>query len=145
MTVQVDVVGKVTGEVVEAFHRLLPQLSRSAESLDQEALNRVVSCPANTVLVARSHGAIVGTLTLVVFPLPSGLRARVEDVVVDDAARGQGVGELLSQTALRLAREAGAKTVDLTSHPSRMAANRLYRRLGFQPRDSQVYRFAVEK
>src|SRR4051812_41976972 len=109
MTVQVDVVGEVTGEVVEAFHRLLPQLSRSAETLDQEALNRVVSCPAHTVLVARSPGAIVGTLTLVVFPLPSGLRARVEDVVVDDAARGQGVGELLSQTALRLAREAGAK------------------------------------
>jgi ribosomal protein S18 acetylase RimI-like enzyme len=76
-------------------------------------------------------------------PLPTGLRARIEDVVVDDAARGKGVGSVLTEEALRLARNAGARTVDLTSRPSRQAANRLYERLGFQARDSRVYRFVL--
>ena len=83
----------------------------------------------------------VGTLTLVVFRIPTGVRAWIEDVVVDDAARGHGVGEALNQFALDLARGKGAKTVDLTSRPSREAANRLYQRIGFQPRETNVYRF----
>ncbi len=144
MSVEVEVVREVSGEVVEAFGRLLPQLSRSAKPLDHQALGRIVACPVNIVLLARSQGQIVGTLTLVMFPIPSGLRARVEDVVVDAAARGQGVGAALTLEALRLAREQGARTVDLTSRPSRDAANRLYERLGFQRRESRVYRFAVE-
>lgn len=132
---------KVTSEVVEAFSRLLPQLSRSAPPLGQAELEAVVNCPVNTVLLARSGGAIIGTLTLVMFPLPSALRAWIEDVVVDESARGQGTGETLTREALRIAREAGARTVDLTSRPSREAAGRLYERLGFSIRDSRVYRF----
>jgi GNAT superfamily N-acetyltransferase len=107
MSVEVEVVGEVSGELVEAFGRLLPQLSRSATPLDRQALARIVACPVTTVLLARSQGRIVGTLTLVVFPIPSGLRARIEDVVVDAAARGQGVGAALTLAALRLAREQG--------------------------------------
>jgi ribosomal protein S18 acetylase RimI-like enzyme len=141
VTVQVEVLDKVTGEVVEAFGRLLPQLSRSAPPLGQAELEAVVNCPANTVLLARSAGAIIGTLTLVMFPLPSGLRAWIEDVVVDESARGQGTGETLTHEALRIAREAGARTVDLTSRPSREAAGRLYERLGFNIRGSRLYRF----
>ena len=135
---------KVTGEVVEAFGRLLPQLSRSATPLGQADLETIVNCPANTVLLARSAGTITGTLTLVMFPLPSGLRAWIEDVVVDQSARGQGTGETLTREALRIAQEAGARTVDLTSRPSREAAGRLYERIGFVQRDSRVYRYAVE-
>jgi ribosomal protein S18 acetylase RimI-like enzyme len=141
MTVQVEVLDKVTGEVVEAFGRLLPQLSRSALPLGQAELEAVVNCPVNTVLLARSGGTIIGTLTLAMFPLPSGQRAWIEDVVVDESARGQGTGETLTREALRIAREAGARTVDLTSRPSREAAGRLYERLGFSIRDSRVYRF----
>jgi ribosomal protein S18 acetylase RimI-like enzyme len=141
VTVEVEVLDKVTREVVEAFGRLLPQLSRSALPLGQAELEAVVNCPANTVLLARSGGAIIGTLTLAMFPLPSGLRAWIEDVVVDESARGQGTGETLTREALRIAREAGARTVDLTSRPSREAAGRLYERLGFSIRDSRVYRF----
>ncbi len=132
---------KVTGEVVEAFGRLLPQLSGSAPPLGLAELDAIVGCPANTVLLARSAGAIIGTLTLVIFPLPSGLRAWIEDVVVDESARGQGAGEALTQEALRIARQAGARTVDLTSRPARAAAGRLYERLGFIIRDSRLYRF----
>jgi ribosomal protein S18 acetylase RimI-like enzyme len=143
MSVQVEVADVVTAELVEAFGRLIPQLSSTAKPLSREALVRVLSDDANTVLIARAEGRVVGTLTLVIFALPTGLRARIEDVVVDEAARGKGVGAVLTQEALRLARELGARTVDLTSRPSRQAANRLYERLGFEARDSRVYRFAL--
>ncbi|WP_326700949.1 GNAT family N-acetyltransferase [Streptomyces sp. NBC_01754] len=144
MDIRVEIIRAASREIVDAFGRLLPQLSSTAKPLDCEALDRMVTCDANTVLVARTPESIVGTLTLVLLPLPSGLRARVEDVVVDSAARGQGVAGLLIQEALRLAREAGARTVDLTSRPDRAAANRLYERLGFQARQSTVYRFAID-
>jgi len=145
VAINVELLDVITSEDVEAFKRLLPQLSSSAEPLDRSTLERIVNCPVNTVLVARSNGEIVGTLTLVMFPLPSGLRARIEDVVVNESARGMGVGESLSRAALRIARESGARTVDLTSRPSRPAANRLYQRLGFQLRNSQVYRLSLRQ
>ncbi|MGW2088132.1 GNAT family N-acetyltransferase [Streptomyces sp. NPDC001880] len=144
MNIRVEIIREASQELVDAFSRLLPQLSSTAKPLDYEAIGRMVTCDANTVLVARTPDAIVGTLTLVLLPLPSGLRARVEDVVVDSAARGQGVAGLLTQEALRLAREAGARTVDLTSRPDRAAANRLYERLGFQARQSTVYRSSID-
>jgi ribosomal protein S18 acetylase RimI-like enzyme len=100
----------------------------------------LVTWPGNRLLIARLDGRVVGTLTLAMFPMPTGLRARIEDVVVDEAARGLGAGAELTREAVRLARAAGARTVDLTSRPSREAANRLYERLGFRPRDTKVYR-----
>nr|WTB31907.1 GNAT family N-acetyltransferase [Streptomyces sp. NBC_00830] len=144
MSVEVEIVREASREVVDAFGRLLPQLSSAAGLLDLEAIDRVVRCETNTVLVARDGGEIVGTLTLVVFPVLTGVRARIEDVVVDVSARGKGVAATLTQRALDLAREAGARTVDLTSRPDREAANRLYERLGFRARGSTVYRFPME-
>ncbi|MEV6844018.1 GNAT family N-acetyltransferase [Actinoplanes sp. NPDC051411] len=144
MSVDVEVVRSVDDELVRAFGRLLPQLSRSAKPVDSSVLEKLVSWPGNHLLVARVNGEILGTLTLVTFPIPTGLRAWIEDVVVDEAARGHGVGAVLTREAVRLAREAGARTVDLTSRPSREAANRLYERLGFRTRDSKVYRFVAD-
>ena len=144
VSVDVEVVKDVTDEVLKAFGRLLPQLSRSAQPLDAEALRTLVAWPGNRLLVARVVGDIVGALTLVMFPIPTGWRAWIEDVVVDETARGKGVGAALTQEAVRLARADGARTVDLTSRPSREAANRLYERLGFQLRDSKVYRLAAD-
>jgi ribosomal protein S18 acetylase RimI-like enzyme len=144
VTVQVEVLDKVTGEVVEAFGRLIPQLSRSAAPPGQAELDAIIGSPSNTVLLARSGGAITGTMTLVMFSIPTGLRAWIEDVVVDGAARGQGTGEAMMREALRLAREAGAKSVDLTSRPDRAAAGRLYERLGFAVRESRLYRYQPE-
>ncbi|MET7679533.1 GNAT family N-acetyltransferase [Streptomyces sp. NPDC005423] len=143
MDVQVEVAREASEELVAALGRLLPQLSSTAEPLDRAAVERMVSCPATTVLVARTGGTIAGTLTLVLFPVPSGLRGRVEDVVVDGAARGRGIAASLTTEAVRIAREAGARTVDLTSRPDRTAANRLYERLGFRARESTVYRLPV--
>ncbi len=142
MGVEVEVVTDATQEVVTAFARLLPQLSRSAKPLGAPDLRRLATWPGNRLLVARIDGAIVGTLTLVMFPIPTGMRAWIEDVVVDESARGRGVGEALTREAIRLALVEGARTVDLTSRPSREAANRLYERLGFERRDSVVYRLA---
>jgi ribosomal protein S18 acetylase RimI-like enzyme len=139
--ITVEVVASTTEEVVAALGRLLPQLSRSARPVDPALLYELVTYPGNRLLVARLDGRIVGTLTLVMFPIPSGLRARIEDVVVDEAARGQGIGEALSREAVRLARAAQARTIDLTSRPGRAAANRLYERLGFKLRESNVYRW----
>jgi ribosomal protein S18 acetylase RimI-like enzyme len=141
----VEVVDEVTPELVEAFARLVPQLSRSSPPPGAEVLAEIVGSPACTLLVARDDdgGTIAGSLTLVVFPIPTGRRAWIEDVVVDEAARGAGVGAALNEAALEQARALGAKTVDLTSRPSREAANRLYRRLGFEPRETNIYRFTL--
>jgi ribosomal protein S18 acetylase RimI-like enzyme len=144
VNLHVEEIRDVTDDIVKAFGRLLPQLSRSAKSLDRAAVAAIVDCPTNTVFVARSDDKIVGMLTLVVFPLPSGLRARIEDVVVDENARGQGVGGALTEAAIEAAHQQGARTLDLTSRPDRTAANRLYERLGFRPRESRVYRLQAD-
>ena len=115
MSIEVEAVRQVTDELVEACRRLLPQLSSAASALDADQLARIVDHQANTLLVARDQGAIVGMLTLVTFPLPSGLRARIEDVVVDQEARGHGVGTALTMAAIDLARRQDARNVDLTS------------------------------
>jgi ribosomal protein S18 acetylase RimI-like enzyme len=143
MDVEIGILTEVTDEAVDAFARLLPQLSASAGPVDRAGLDRVVANPANAVLVARSGDDVVGTLTLVVVPLLTGVRAHIEDVVVDEAARGYGVGAALTGAAIELARQRGARSVELTSRPSRTAANRLYRRLGFELRDTNVYRYVV--
>jgi len=146
--VEIEVVNEVTSDLVDAFGRLLPQLSTSASPLDADALSVIVSAPASTLLIARAGGEIVGTLTLVIFPIPTGIRAWVEDVVVDEAARGKEFGgkrvaETLTAAAMAIARQAGARTVDLTTRPSRVAAGKLYERLGFEQRDSRVYRYSL--
>lgn len=131
----------VDDAVVDAFARLLPQLSSSPPVLDRDDLVAIADAEAAHVLVAVDEtGTILGSMTLIVFRIPTGVRAWIEDVVVDAAARGRGVGEALNRHALDLAHELGAKTVDLTSRPSREAANRLYRRLGFEERSTNVYR-----
>jgi ribosomal protein S18 acetylase RimI-like enzyme len=139
-----DVGGGVARELREAFDRLTPQLSSSNPPPTDDELAAIVESPATVLLVARdpdADGRIVGSLTLALFRIPTGLRAWIEDVVVDGDARGRGVGEALNRHALDVARHAGARTVDLTSRPSREAANRLYARIGFQQRSTNVYRY----
>lgn len=133
---------EVTDELVAAFARLIPQLSKSNPPPDAAALAEIIASPASQLLLARDDdGTILGSLTLALFRIPTGLRAWIEDVVVDDAARGRGVGDQLNREALARAADAGASTVDLTSRPSREAANRLYQRLGFKARATNIYRY----
>jgi ribosomal protein S18 acetylase RimI-like enzyme len=138
---------EVTPELVAAFERLVPQLSSSNPPPTEDELAAIVDSPASIVLLAvdhDDHDAILGSMTLAWFRIPTGVRAWIEDVVVDRDARGKGVGEALNLHAIERARLLGARTVDLTSRPSREAANRLYQRIGFKPRETNVYRFEID-
>tara|TARA_B100000401_G_scaffold91692_1_gene58572 strand:- start:2996 stop:3439 length:444 start_codon:yes stop_codon:yes gene_type:complete len=141
MTIEISECTQVNQEVVEAFEKLIPQLSTSSSAPTFEELELMVSHDAATLLIATDQGMIVGSMTLVIFPLPTGVRAWIEDVVVDGDARSRGVGEALNRRAMEIVVARGAKTIDLTSRPSREAANRLYQRLGFLRRDTNVYRY----
>lgn len=147
MGVTVDEVTSADGvspELVAAFERLIPQLSSSSPPPSQNELEEMVGSPASVLLVARDAGGpIIGSLTLALFRVPTGLRAWIEDVVVDETSRGAGTGEALVTEALARARAAGARSVDLTSRPSRESANRLYQRLGFEERTTNVYRMTL--
>jgi ribosomal protein S18 acetylase RimI-like enzyme len=159
---RVSLAHEVTDDLVSAVHRLLPQLSGSARLPSRADVEEIVTSQATTLLIVRDdgmlaeaegdkpqgraddaggpYGPVVGMLTLATFRIPTGVRAWIEDVVVDTAARGRGAGEALTQAALELAGARGAQTVDLTSRPSREAANRLYQKVGFELRETNVYR-----
>ena len=143
MSVVVEQATIANAELIEAFQRLIPQLSSSNPPPTQDELAEIIAAPSTVLFIARLDEHIVGTLTLATFRIPTGVRAWIEDVVVDSAARGHGVGEALNQAAILEAHHRGAITVDLTSRPSREAANRLYQRIGFVARDTNVYRFDI--
>lgn len=144
MSVVVEQATHVTDEVVAAFEKLIPQLSTSNKPPTREQLSEIVAAPASVLFLARVDGQIVGSLTLATFRIPTGVRAWIEDVVVDSDARGHGVGEALNKAAIAEAQRRGAITVELTSRPSREAANRLYQRLGFVARETNVYRLTID-
>ena len=140
---RVEVFAGSSSELVDAFERLIPHLSRSNPPPPKEEVAELLASPAVTQFVARddADGRIVGVSTLVVFRIPTAMRAWIEDVVADPAASGQGIGRALTEAMLERARALGCSTVDLTSRPSREAANHIYRSLGFELRDTNVYRY----
>ena len=140
---EIEPVDSVSPELVDAFARLIPQLSSSSPPPTAEELDEIVQDPGSTLFVARLDGHLVGTLTLVTFRIPTAVRAWIEDVVVDRDASGHGIGEALTRAALDLAAKVGARTVELTSRPSREAANHIYRKIGFEARETNVYRYTV--
>ena len=141
----IEAATEATPEVVEAVGRLLPLLSKSASAPTADEVAEIVNSPATTLFMARDgeDGPIVGTLTLALFRIPTGARAWIEDVIVSDSVRGRGCGEDLTRAALDAAAAAGARTVELTSRPTREAANRLYQRLGFKLRETNLYRYEL--
>jgi ribosomal protein S18 acetylase RimI-like enzyme len=139
--VKVEIATTLTPAIVDAVERLVGQLSRSAAPPTTAELGDIVSSPATDLFIAIDDGGtIIGTATLVTFRIPTGMRAWIEDVVVDEAGRGQGVGTVLTEAMVDRAQELGCRTVDLTSRPSRESANRMYQRAGFVARDTNVYR-----
>ena len=121
------------------------RFSSSSNPPTEEALGRIIEAESDQILIAEDeNGGILGTMTLVIFQIPTGIRAWIEDVVVDSSARGRGIGKKLNLAALELAKQAGAKTVDLTSRPARKEANQLYKDIGFIQRETNVYRFSFE-
>ena len=143
---EVEVAATMNRDIYDTFCRLIPTLSSAAKIPSYEELEAIIACPTTHLFLAREQGSkkIIGSLTLVLFRIPTGVRAWIEDVVVDIEFRGAGVGKALCQSAIALATEAGARTVDLTSHPSREAANKLYKSFGFAVRNTNVYRYKVK-
>ncbi len=128
-------------EVLEALNDLLPQLSSSALPLSSNDFFNIIKSDSSYLLIAQKDGQYYGTLTLALFKIPTGTRAWIEDVVVNENARGKGVGGMLIEHAIYLAKEYGAKTIDLTSRSSRESANSLYKKIGFELRETNVYRY----
>ena len=143
MSATIEIATEPTEELVHAMAVLIPQLSKSNPPPTQADLSAIISSEASVLFIARVNGKIAGALTLATFRIPTGVRAWIEDVVVDSEARGHGVGEALNMAAIAEARSRGAITVELTSRPSREAANRLYQRIGFVQRETNIYRFTL--
>ncbi len=145
--IEVKEITEMSQKVCDAFARLVPQLSSSASIPTYAEIDDLINSKAGIVLAATDtddpNAEILGMMTLVVFRIPTGIRAWIEDVVVDGNARGKGIGEKLVRAAVERAKQEGAKTVDLTSRPSREAANRLYRRCGFETRETNIYRIKL--
>jgi ribosomal protein S18 acetylase RimI-like enzyme len=139
----IEIAATVDDELVAAFERLIPQLSASSAPPGGELLAELVDGADTVLFLARLDGVIVGSLTLAFYRIPTGMKAWIEDVVVDDAARGHGIGRALSEAAVDEARRRGAKNVSLTSRPKREAANRLYQRIGFSHYETNVYRITL--
>ena len=144
MSVSVEVARTSSPGLLASINRLLPQLSSTARPLTVVDLDALLGSDSVSLLVATDAWKVVGILTLVIFPIPTGVRAWIEDVVVDEGARGSGVGEALCVRAFDIARTSGARTIDLTSRPSREAASALYLKLGFEVRETNVFRFQME-
>jgi ribosomal protein S18 acetylase RimI-like enzyme len=137
--VRIERVTEADEALAKAVARLVPQLSPTREPAGLGQLVELVATPGTNLIVARDNDAVLGMLTLIVYRVPTGIRAWIHDVVVDESARGRGVGEALTREALRRAEEAGAISVELTTRQEREVANRLYRRLGFAQRETNVY------
>ncbi len=143
---QIEIVYQADDELYEAFQRLVPQLTNNNPPPTQEELVALIQEPSSTLMIARSDdGQIIGALTLTVYRVPTGIRSIIEDVIVDLSARGQGIGETLMLRAIEIAKEKGASNITLTSNPLRVAANKLYVKLGFEKRETNAYQMKLSR
>src|SRR5882762_11796237 len=110
---RVEAVHEVTPQLLAALARLLPQLNPKLRVPDEERLRRLIDDSAATLLVAKEGDDIVGTTTVILYTTPFWIKARLDEVVVDDAARGKGIGEALVSAALEVGRERGAQIAEL--------------------------------
>jgi ribosomal protein S18 acetylase RimI-like enzyme len=141
---RIEIVTQADEELYEAFQRLVPQLTDNNPPPSLNDLADLVRDASSTLMVARDdRGEIVGALTLAIYRVPTGIRSIIEDVIVDNSARGQGIGDALMKYAINLAREKGAQNISLTSNPMREAANRLYLRVGFKKRETNAYQYKL--
>lgn len=144
--ISITQVDKLTEELFNACQRLIPQLTRNNPAPTRQELEQLLSSKSSLLFTARHSdygNSIIGLATLILYRVPTGLRAYIEDVVVEEPARGRGIGEALTRACLERAEQAGASQVMLTSNPNRYAANRLYRRMGFELRETNVYRYKL--
>ncbi len=141
--IEIEQIKEVTPDIVSAFSRLMPQLAPHLNAPQMEDLSHIVNDKNKYIFIA-SNPQIVGTITLVIVKIPSGTRAWIEDVIVDQHARGQSIGEKMLLHVIEFAKKLNVASINLTSSPSRIAANKLYQKLGFNLRETNVYRIDVD-
>ena len=135
---------EASSSVLQSINELLPQLSSSAQVISMDRLSELVESDNTIIFLGTDdNGQILGMLSLIVMKIPTGNKAWIEDVVVDQSARGKGMGKALMDHALERAKKLAVKSVDLTSRPSRETANMLYQSLGYQIRETNVYRHKI--
>ncbi|HUX94776.1 MAG TPA: GNAT family N-acetyltransferase [Bacteroidales bacterium] len=139
-------VKRYSKRVSKAVYKLLPQLDPDIEAMTKKRLKSLIRSENSHLFIAETvEGEIAGMLTAVVYFIPTGTKFWIEDVVVDETFRGKGIGKALMIRAMEFAKIIGAGSVDLTSRPSRIAANKLYVDLGFELRETNVYRYSLKK
>ncbi len=141
----IERLSELTDEAVKSLSQLMVQLSPTCKPLTKDYLQDILDLPNVFLFLAKRDGLIIGTLSLVLYKIPTGVKASIEDVVVDAGARGQKVGEKMIAFAIEYANTRLAVTkLDLTSSPDRIAANALYQKLGFLKRSTNVYRLELK-
>lgn len=139
---KIEQLTQIDNAVLQAFEKLIPQLTGEADRYPtREELEKIIQSEDSFIFIAKENDEILGTLTLIFYYIPSGKKAWIEDVVVDESARGKGIAASLINHALEIARQNGIEKVDLTSRPFREAANKLYQKLGFKQRETNFYRY----
>ena len=139
----IEVITTYSDALLDAMNSLLPELNPSARSMSKDTLCEIIASQYSHLFMAQTGGVYCGSLSLVILVTPIGKRALIEDVVVSADYRGRGIGRLLCEKAIALASEIGAKSINLTSRSSRIHANELYRKLGFEPRETNAYRLTL--
>jgi ribosomal protein S18 acetylase RimI-like enzyme len=140
----IEIATQADDELYEAFQRLIPQLTKNNPPPTLDLLQALVSDTSSTLLLARDESnKIIGALTLIIYKVPTGIRSIIEDVIVDESARGKKVGEQLMLKAIEIAKEKSANNISLTSNPHRLVANRLYIKLGFTKRETNSYQIKL--
>lgn len=140
---KVKEIRKFSAAVQAGINKLIPQLTSSRKDIDEQLLRDIINSEDVHLFIAEDNDVIVGMLTLVLYPMPTDLRAIIEDVVVDAPSRGKGFGHKLIKAAIQMAKEKGARSVNLSSQPNRQAANALYQKMGFNKRETNVYRYEI--
>ena len=142
--IEIERVKKSSQEIIDALNNLLPQLGADSV-MNESLLTQIVSQENVYLFVARKDGEIVGTLSLTMYPIPTGLKAWIEDVIVDENCRGFGIARKLVDRAIHRAKERNVVSLSLSSRPERVAANKLYQSMNFKIRDTNLYRYDSQK
>jgi ribosomal protein S18 acetylase RimI-like enzyme len=141
---KIEIAAQADDELYQAFQRLIPQLTQNNPPPSFDLLHALLADTSSTLLVARDgSNKIIGALTLIVYTVPTGIRSIIEDVIVDESARGKKIGEQLIVKAIEIAKQKGANNISLTSNPHRLAANQLYLKLGFTKRETNAYQMKL--
>lgn len=127
-------------DYLEAINRLIAQLSTSSHTFTEAELNSLIASPQSHLYALEYDEKIIGMVTLCIYQCPTGRKAWIEDVVVDQNHRGKGYGKLMVRKAMEEYQNRGNVTLMLTSRPSRIVANQLYQSLGFEKRETNVYK-----